>query len=116
MANEGVLTEKSKAFALNIIHMCRGIRGSNYALMNQVLRSGTSIGANVHEANFAYSKSDFAAKMQIALKECNETEYWLDLLLSSKIISENYQQLLRDCRELKRMLIASCKTVKQGAN
>ena len=110
MIDGGILGEKSRAFALKIVQMCKGMR--NYALTNQILRSGTSIGANIHEANFAYSKPDFATKMQIALKECYETEYWLDLLLTSKTISENYRGLLADCLEIKKLLIATCKTVK----
>ena len=112
MENKGVLTDKAKKFALKIIQLCKGMQ-NNYALMNQILRSGTSIGANIHEANYAYSKPDFTAKLQIALKECNETEYWLDLLLSSKIIAESNRELLTDCLELKKLLIASCKTAKK---
>ena len=83
--NESPLIIKSKQFALNIMLMCREIDNKG-VLVNQLLRSGTSIGANIHEANFACSKPDFVAKMQIALKECYETEYWLDLLIAGKVI------------------------------
>ena len=79
-------------------------------MTNQLLRSGTSIGANIHEANYAHGRNDFIAKMQIALKECYETEYWLSLLIESKAIDN--EQILDDCLELKRMLIASVSTAK----
>jgi len=94
--NESPLIIKSKQFALNIMLMCRDINNEG-VLTNQLLRSGTSIGANIHEANFAHSKPDFIAKMQIALKECYETEYWLDLLISGKVIGEKFTYLLQDC-------------------
>jgi len=101
------LINKSRAFALKMMNTCKEIK---YPLINQVLRSGTSIGANIHEANYAHSRADFIAKMQIALKECYETEYWLILFRDSEIITD--KQILEDCLELKRMLIASCRTAK----
>lgn len=111
MDKENVLVRKSKEFALKIVKLCNEIKGNN-VLVNQLLRSGTSIGANIHEANYAHSKADFVAKSQIALKECYESEYWLDLLLSSKILPDMYKIVLQDCIELKRILISSCKTAK----
>jgi len=106
--NDKPLIIKSRAFALKIIELCPTI--NNAVLKNQVIRSGTSIGANIHEANYAHGRNDFIAKMQIALKECYETEYWLSLLLDSKLIND--KQVLEDCLELKRMLIASLTTAK----
>jgi four helix bundle protein len=105
--NDSPLINKSRAFALKMMSVCKEIK---HPLINQVLRSSTSIGANIHEANYAHSRADFVAKMQIALKECYETEYWLILFRDSSIITD--RQILEDCLELKRMLIASCRTAK----
>lgn len=114
MAKEkNVLVDKSKRFALKIMNLCTNLKNQN-VLVNQLLRAGTSIGANVHEANYAHGKADFVAKLQIALKECYETEYWLDLFITSKLIDDN--NILNDCIEIKRILIASCKTVKEGVS
>lgn len=79
------LQEKSKAFALEIIKVCNHIRNTRResVLTNQLLRSGTSVGANIREAFYAHGKADFIAKLQIALKECSESEYWLELLIES---------------------------------
>ena len=104
------LVTKSRVFALKIIKLGEEIKSS--ILTNQLLRSGTSIGANIHEANYAHSKADFIAKMQIALKECYETEYWITLLLESKIIDDT--QILEDCLELRRILVVSVKTAKES--
>ena len=101
------LVTKSRAFALKMMNLCKDIK---HPLINQILRSSTSIGANIHEANYAHSRADFISKMQIALKECYETEYWMILFGESKVITD--KQALEDCLELKRMLIASCKTAK----
>lgn len=111
MEKENILVKKSKEFALKIVNLCNEVKGNN-VLVNQLLRSGTSIGANIHEANYANSKADFVAKLQIALKECYETEYWLGLFLSSNILPDFYKVLLEDCIELKKILISSCKTAK----
>lgn len=111
MKENNVLIKKSKDFALSIVLLCNEIKGNN-ALINQLLRSGTSIGANIHEANYAHSKSDFLAKMQIALKECYETEYWLDLFITANIIPANKCIILENCIEIKKILVATCKTVK----
>ena len=108
---ENLLILKSKEFALRIIALCRETKNQG-SLTNQLLRSATSIGANIHEANYAQSKPDFVSKLQIALKECYETEYWLDLLISANIINKENQNLLDDCIEIKKILIKSCKTAK----
>ena len=83
------------------------------SLTNQLLRRGTSIGANIHEANYASSKADFVAKMQIALKECHETEYWLKLFVKTNIINESiYTKLNNDSGKIRRILISSINTAK----
>ena len=110
--NENLLISKSKEFALKIISLCKETKNQGN-LTNQLLRSATSIGANIHEANYAQSKLDFVSKLQIALKECYETEYWLDLLISANIINKQNQTLLNDCIEIKKILIKSCKTAKK---
>lgn len=82
-------------------------------LINQILRSGTSIGANIHEAQYAQGTKDFISKLEIAQKECYETEYWIELLYETDCISEGeYKKLQNECGAIRRMLIASLKTVK----
>jgi four helix bundle protein len=111
---ESVLMVKSKAFALEVIRACRVLREARCesALINQFLRSGTSIGANIHEAFYAQGKADFIAKLHIALKECSETEYWLELLIESGYYSD--RTILDRCIEVKRILIASINTAKEN--
>lgn len=108
------LLRKSKTFALEIIQECNAIKSARKesVLTNQLLRSGTSIGANIREAFYAHGKADFAAKLQISLKECSETEYWLELLIESGY--SNNQGLIEHCIEIKKMLIASLNTVKKS--
>ncbi|MBE6975590.1 MAG: four helix bundle protein [Ruminococcaceae bacterium] len=103
---------KSKAFALEIIRVCNEIKRSQKesVLTNQLVRSGTSIGANIREAFYAHSKADFIAKLQIALKECSESEYWLELLIESGYYSD--KTILDRCVEIKRILISSVNTAK----
>lgn len=79
------LRDLSTDFAVKVIQMCDKIKG-NYSLVNQLERSSTSIGANIHELNYAHSKADFVAKFQIALKECCETEYWLELFVKFELL------------------------------
>lgn len=108
---------KAKDFAVNIVNLCRGIKETKResVLTNQLLRSGTSIGANIHESKYAHGTADFIAKMQIALKECYESEYWLELLNRTGYIPEDlYKSLQNDCGSLRRMLIASINTVKSN--
>lgn len=106
---------KSKAFALDVIQVCKELRVAKCesALINQFLRLGTSIGANIREAFYAHSKADFIAKLQIALKECSETEYWIELILESEYYSD--KSLLDKCTEIKRILIASLNTAKDNS-
>ena len=109
---ESKLRNLSVEFSVKIIKLCETIKG-HYSLTNQLERSGTSIGANIYEANYAHSKNDFISKMHIALKETAETEYWLKLLMMSDYISEDMgKSLLNDCLEIKRILISSINTAK----
>ena len=87
---ENFLVDLSKQFAVDIVNLCTDIKDNRKSnvLLNQVLRSGTSIGANIHEANYTASKADFINKFHIALKECNETEYRIELLAGSNCIKE----------------------------
>ena len=103
---------KSKAFALEIIRVCNEIKRSQREsiLTNQLVRSGTSIGANIREAFYAHSKADFIAKLQIALKECSESEYWLELLIESGYYVD--KSILDRCIEIKKILISSINTSK----
>lgn len=109
---ESPLLIKSKGFALEVIRVCKDLRTAKCegALINQFLRAGTSIGANIREAFYAHGKADFIAKLQIALKECSETEYWIELLLESGYYQD--KKLLEQCTEIKRILIASVNTAK----
>ena len=108
------LRDLSTDFAVKVIKMCENIKG-HYSLVNQLERSSTSIGANIHEANYAHSKADFVSKLQIALKECYETEYWLELIQKSKILTDDVvKTLLHDCGAIRRMLISSINTTKQN--
>lgn len=106
------LLYKSKAFALTIIKVCNQIKHEQResVLTNQLIRSGTSIGANIREAFFAHGKADFVAKLQIALKECSESEYWLELLIESGYYED--ASILEQCIEVKKLLIASINTAK----
>ena len=111
---ESKLRNLSTDFAVDVIRMCENIKG-HYSLVNQMERSATSIGANIHEANYAHGKADFIAKLQIALKECYETEYWLELFVKSEILNrEVATELYNRCGTIRRMLIASINTVKEN--
>ena len=107
------LLSKSKTFALEIIRACNEIKRTQKEsiLTNQLIRSGTSIGANIREAFYAHGKADFIAKLQIALKECSESEYWLELLIESGYYGD--KSILDQCVEIKRILIASINTAKE---
>ncbi|MGN1162062.1 MAG: four helix bundle protein [Candidatus Fimenecus sp.] len=111
---ESPLMIKSKAFALDVIRVCKELRAAKCesALINQFLRSGTSIGANIREAFFAHGKADFIAKLQIALKECSESEYWIELLIESGYYND--KTLLDNCTEVKKILISSINTAKEN--
>ena len=110
------LQEKSKAFALEIIKICNEIKQKKREsiLTNQLVRSGTSIGANIREAFYAHGRADFIAKLQIALKECSESEYWLELLIESGYYGD--RTILEQCIEVKKLLIAAINTAKNNAN
>jgi len=110
----GITLEKSRKFAIRIYnlykHLCDTKR--EYTLAKQLLRSGTSIGANLSEAQYSVSRKEFLVKAKIALKECAETEYWLDLLKETGLLTQNeYDSIITDCKEILKLLIASVKTI-----
>ena len=110
-----IIVDLSMDFSIAIVTLCDAIKGKS-AITNQLLRSGTSIGANIHEANYASSRADFIAKMQIALKECYETEYWLELFVKTNILSdEQYKSLKNSCGKIRKLLIASINTAKANS-
>ncbi|MCL1901571.1 MAG: four helix bundle protein [Endomicrobia bacterium] len=111
---ENRLTELSMDFAVQIIELVKFLKKNKESIVsNQIGRSGTSIGANISEAQHAQSKSDFISKMEIALKESNETSYWLKLLNRSGLIDNScYKTLDSLCTKIRILLIASCKTAK----
>lgn len=107
------LQELSLSFSVEVIRLCESIKGHS-SLVNQLERSATSIGANIHEANYAHSRAGFVAKLQIALKECFETEYWLKLFQKTEIGDADKEKKLQSiCGSLRRMLIASVNTAKR---
>lgn len=109
---ESKLCDLSTDFAVKIIKLCDKIKG-HYSLVNQLERSATSIGANIREANYAHGKADFIAKLQISLKECYETEYWLELFVKSDLIDRDIaKDLHSQCGTIRRILIASINTAK----
>lgn len=113
--SESIIREKAKEFAKNIVFLTKEIKinKKESVLSNQLLRSETSIGANIHEAQYAQGTADFISKIEIALKECFESEYWLELLFETGYIEEKqYKKLNNDCGVIRKMLISSCKTLK----
>ena len=109
---ENKLADLSTDFAVKILKLTDGMK-DHYSLANQLERSATSIGANIREAKYAHSKADFTAKLQIALKECYETEYWLELMQKAELLPEEVAKTyLHDCGSIRRMPIASVNTVK----
>ena len=112
---DSILRDKAKEFAKDMVFLCREIKSNQKetVLVNQLLRSSTSIGANLHEAQYAQSKNDFISKLEIAQKECFETEYWLELLYETNCIEEEkYKKVQNECGTIRRMLISSLKTIK----
>lgn len=112
---ENTLVNLSRQFAVATVNLCSSIkgRGKSNALVNQFLRSDTSIGANIHEANYASSKADFINKFQIALKECYESDYWLSLFKETNMITDGeYNEMYSKCCKIRRVLIASINTAK----
>ena len=113
--SESVLKEKSYAFAIRVVRLYQFLAKDNkeYVLSKQILRSGTAIGALVREAEFGQSRADFTSKMSIALKEANETDYWLNLLKDTNFLNEKmFQSISKDCLELIKLLVATVKTAK----
>lgn len=114
---ENILIDKSIVFASRIVKLHDFLIKNKKGLpiAKQIIRSGTSIGANINEANYGQSPADFIAKMHIALKEAAETEYWIKLLYMSEYIDEKmHNSLLEDCLEIKRILISSINTAKSN--
>ena len=113
---ENKLAELSMDFAVEIIELVRFLRSHHENIIsNQIGRSGTSIGANIHEANYAQGKKDFISKLEIALKEASETGYWLELLYKTNYIDEHqYKSLSDKCTSIRVLLIASCRTAKNN--
>lgn len=119
MSRESPLLSKSLHFAARIVKLYQYLTKEKHesVIANQIIRSGTSIGANANEAIYGVSKADFIAKLQISLKETAETEYWLRLLILSGYLSEaEGQSLLDDCLEIKRILVSSLNTAKKQNN
>lgn len=115
---ESILKTKSLDFSVRVVNLYHYLRKTKkeYVMSDQLLRSGTSIGANIHEAGFGQSKRDFAAKMQIALKETSETHYWLSILSRTQYLTPAEScSMLSDCTELGKMLTASLNTVRNTA-
>ena len=111
------LTKKSYLFGVRIVKMVKYIKCTpkEYGMLNQVFRSGTAIGALVSEAAYAQSQADFINKLSIALKECNETLYWLNILKDTEYLQEKeFESMNTDCREVLALLISSIKTTKQN--
>ncbi len=115
---ENKLAELSMDFSVDIINLVIHLKTNHESIIsNQIGRSGTSIGANIHEAQYAQGKKDFISKLEIALKEASETGYWLELLHRTKYIDEqSYKALSSKCTSLRVMLIASCRTAKENNN
>ncbi len=114
---ENKLADLSMEFSIDIINLVKQLKFNHESIIsNQIGRSGTSIGANIHEAQYAQGKKDFISKLEIALKEASETGYWLELLYKTNYIDEQlYKSLSSKCTSLRIMLIASCRTAKDSA-
>ena len=116
---ENLLVDKSIAFTARIVKLHQHLvkNKKETIISKQIVRSGTSIGANINEANYGQSKADFVSKMHIALKETAETEYWIKLLHMSEYIDDKMSNsLLNDCLEIKRILVSSINTAKENQN
>lgn len=113
---ENKLTELSMEFSVDIIELVKHLKSIKESIIsNQIGRSGTSIGANIHEAQYAQGKKEFVSKLEIALKEASETGYWLELLYKTKYIDEKmFKALSSKCASLRAILIASCRTAKEN--
>ncbi len=113
---ENKLVELSMEFSVDVINLVKYLKSNHESIIsNQIGRSGTSIGANIHEAQYAQGKKDFISKLEIALKEASETGYWLELLHRTNYIDEKeYKKLYSKCTSLRVLLIASCRTAKEN--
>ena len=112
---DSIITDKSFQFAVRIVKLCKHLRctKTEYTLSKQLLRSGTSIGANTAEAQQAQSKPDFISKLSIALKETTETKYWLKLLFATDYLTEvEFQSINSDCVEIEKILVSILKSLK----
>ena len=115
---ESILRNKARELAVNVILFCESVdeRNGRSVLLKQIIRSATSIGANLHEANYAASRADFINKLQISLKECYETEYWLDMLFSSSLMDENiFKDFMQECGAIRMMLVKAINTTKTNS-
>ena len=114
---ENKLAALSMDFSVQIINLVKDLKAQHETVIaNQIGRSGTSIGANIYEANYAQGKKDFVSKLEIALKEASETGYWLELLYRTHHIDEEtYKRFNEQCTSIRVMLIASCRTAKQNS-
>ena len=115
---ENKLADMSMDFSVQIINLVINLKAKHESVIsNQIGRSGTSIGANIYEANYAQGKIDFISKLQIALKEASETGYWLELLFKTNYIDEaTFKSLSNQCTTIRTLLVASCKTAKSNQN
>ncbi len=118
LVKENKLTELSMDFSVDIVNLVKHLKSNHESIIsNQIGRSGTSIGANIFEAQYAQGRKDFISKLEIALKEASETGYWLELLYRTKYINElDFKELSSKCTSLRIMLISSCKTAKQNTD
>ncbi len=114
MMKENKLADLSMDFSVKIINLVKQLKARHETVIaNQIGRSGTSIGANIFEANYAQGKKDFVSKLEIALKEASETGYWLELLYRTNYLEEKtYKELKEQCTAIRVMLVASCRTAK----
>ena len=115
---ESRLRELSMEFSVDIINLVKHLKSNHESVIaNQIGRSGTSIGANIHEAQYAQGKKDFISKLEIALKEASETGYWLELAYKTNYIdAQQYKNLSDKCATLRVMLVSSCRTAKSKSN
>ena len=116
--NDGIVAQKSYDFAIRVVKLYKYLskEHNEYVLSKQVLRSGTAIGALIREAKFAQSKADFISKMSIALKEANETHYWIDLLHDTEYINNNmYLNIEKDINEIVSLLVSIVKSSKNNS-
>lgn len=119
MASDSIILEKTLDFAARIVKLSHYLKNEKREtiISKQILRSGTSIGANANEAIYGVSKADFISKLQISLKETAETEYWIRLLMKVEYISEREgNSLLEDCLEVKKILVSTLKTTKENSD